>query len=451
MRVIGVNSFGQGNGALAAPWFPNSGGATQLFVTSNNIAYCNPLNGDSCMYYNAFPTARGSQWAEAVLNAPQATTGAGYGPAVCVSSATYSYYAVIGNQNGWELQRVSNGSLVVDQGSTPAFASADRLMIICAVDTPTGLTKITAFKNRAPFITVFDANDLQGQPGIAYSSTDGAGAGIAAFTCGDMIQPWVADPAVRATAYNYSVSGGATLVTTAAINVVEGDAIHAFVSVDFGGGINPNAFTIGDTSSNGYTYLGTTTDGGTVQQADAHWYCAYARGNPAMLFSLATPGNNLHRTIIARAISNVNHYNPLDGHGENLWNNVNSPTPNAVYAEAANSYQPGFVSTFCKINGGAVYPTVGTDMVSDNFTGEGSGTLIAHMAVNTVGNIRARFTPGSTGVVTDYGIYAAHFGAPLRDPEAAVIVRRSKVTFSGSVQLFTADGIMAFKSRSIAG
>jgi hypothetical protein len=43
------------------------------------------------------------------------------------------------------------------------------------------------------------------------------------------------------------------------------------------------------------------------------------------------------------------------------------------------------------------------------------------MAVNTVGNIRARFTPGSTGVVTDYGIYAAHFGAPLRDPEAAVI------------------------------
>jgi hypothetical protein len=422
VRVIGVNSFGQGNGALAAPFFPNSGGATQLFVTSNNIAYCNPLNGDSCMYYNAFASARGSQWAEVVLNAPQATTGAGYGPAVCVSSATYSYYAIIGNQNGWELQRVSNGSLVVNQKTTPVFATGDLLMIQAAVDTPTGLMKVTALKNRKPFITVYDANNLQGQPGIAYSSTDAAGAGISAFTCGDMIQPWVADPAVRGSVNNYLSGAGTTLVTTVTLNVVEGDAIHVYTSVDFGGGINFSTMTVGDTSSNGYTLLGWIHDG-RVQQAAAHWYCAYARGNPAMLFSFGTPGNNQHRTIIARALSNVNHYQPVDGANAEQWITQLSVVADSIAGGMANSYQPGLVSVFLGTENGAVRPAAGTGMTYDGNIGEGSGTVIAHQNVNTVGYLKAFFTPGSTGVGMEYESYAAHFGAPLRDPEASMIAK----------------------------
>jgi hypothetical protein len=186
MGVLATDNFTRADGPLTSPW-GNQGFPANFRITSN-ICLVSSLIADD-MYYNTTSGSLTNQWAAVILSAPtSAHNYSGYGPAVRVSNAAQSGYGVSGCAAGWQASKYTTGTFAaIGSGLTPTFANGDELKIEVIGSV------LRYSKNGVQFFSISDTNLASGYPGVWYSETDTAGAGISSWSAGTDIWPisWV--------------------------------------------------------------------------------------------------------------------------------------------------------------------------------------------------------------------------------------------------------------------
>lgn len=158
------------NSTLGANWTvaQDSGNAGfQIFggaavpVTSDN-------SHDQREVYTAV-AAPADQYSEATIGGVSAS-GVGVGCGVCVRSdiATITYYRLIANASGWEVDKAVSGTdTVLNSGTSPTFATGDVVRLEFQG------TTWRAKKNGTQFASGSDSSIVSGGWGLSYSSIDG--------------------------------------------------------------------------------------------------------------------------------------------------------------------------------------------------------------------------------------------------------------------------------------